>query len=278
MGLSPAACSLFCSILPMLRFVSRLMVVSLLSSLTLSVSAADSKVVIWKIDDVRAGEKSRLSPGFKRIADWSEQQKIPVTMGVICNSLSNPNAEDVAWIKKHALENGGLIEFWLHGLDHQATTAADGQKSYEFKGTPLNTQVEHLKAACALFTKTTGLTFHTFGAPYNQVDEQTATALDQTPELSIWFYGPGSDKRRQILKRTLNLEIATGKISADTFLNSYQTSKRQKTLTSPLVLQGHGAQWDENSYRDFLKIVDFLKTEGWQAMTASDRVTLNGAS
>jgi hypothetical protein len=253
----------------MFRFVlcHSLLSLFLTPALTL-LSAAESKVVIWKIDDVRAGEKARLSPGFKRIGDWSEQQKIPVTMGVICNALTNPNAEDVTWIKKHAVENGGLIEFWLHGLDHQSNTLPDGQKTYEFKGTPLKFQSEHLKQACDLFAKTTGLTFRTFGAPYNQIDEQTPDALDQTPNLTIWFYGPNQDKRRQVLTRTLNLEIATGKISAETFLASYH----KKPATSPLVLQGHGAQWDEASYRDFLQIADFLKKEGWQAMTATQYV------
>ena len=225
----------------------------------------ETKVVIWKFDDVRAGEKARLSAGFKRLGDWSQKENTSITMGVICNSLSSPNEEDVAWIKKHAVENGGLIEFWLHGWDHQAFTSADGQKLSEFKGTPLATQATHLKQACELFAKTTGLKFHTFGSPFNQFDEQTPLALDQVPDLTIWLYGPNRDSHRRILARSLNLEIATGKVSAETFLKSYQ----QKKPTSPLVLQGHCGQWDETSYQDFLQISEFLKKEGWQAQTAA---------
>lgn len=37
-----------------------------------ALTAAEDKVVIWKLDDVRAGEKKRLAPGFKRVAEWAK--------------------------------------------------------------------------------------------------------------------------------------------------------------------------------------------------------------
>ncbi len=78
-------------------------------------ATAEDKVVIWKFDDVKAGEKKRLAPGFKRVAEWAKAEKTVVTMGVICDSLAQPNADDVAWIKANAVENGGVVEFWDHG-------------------------------------------------------------------------------------------------------------------------------------------------------------------
>ena len=228
-----------------------------------AVSAAESpKVVIWKFDDVRAGEKFRLPPGFKRVTDWAVKNKTVISMGVICDSFANPNADDVAWIKKNAIENGGCIEFWLHGWDHKKIKKTDGTEGSEFNGSDLVTQKKHFKEACDIFNKTTQLTFNTFGAPYNQNDENTATAMDDCPNLTNWFFGP-KDKKRIVFGRSINMEVATGKVSYDKFMEAYKA----KSPTSPLVLQGHVGQWDDQSYNDFIKIADFLSKDGWIAQT-----------
>jgi Uncharacterized protein conserved in bacteria (DUF2334) len=231
--------------------------------LAVQIFAVESpKVVIWKFDDVRAGEKARLLPGFKRVSDWAVKNKTVISMGVICDSLANPNVEDVAWIKKNAIENGGCIEFWLHGWDHKKIKKSDGTDGSEFNGSDLETQKKHFKDACDIFNKNTQLTFNTFGAPYNQNDENTATAMDACPNLTNWFFGP-KDKKRIILGRSINMEVATGKVSYDKFMEAYKA----KTPAGPMVLQGHVGQWDDQSYNDFVKIADFLSKEGWVAKT-----------
>ncbi|MEY4306957.1 MAG: hypothetical protein RJA95_325, partial [Verrucomicrobiota bacterium] len=98
-----------------------------------ALSAAEDKVVIWKLDDVKAGEKKRLAPGFKRVAAWAKAEQTVVTMGVICDSLAQPDADDVAWIKANAVENGGVVEFWHHGWDHRSWTES-GKPQWEFRG------------------------------------------------------------------------------------------------------------------------------------------------
>ena len=227
-----------------------------------AIAAESPKVVIWKFDDVRAGEKARLLPGFKRVSDWAVKNKTVISMGVICDSLTIPNVDDVTWIKKNAIENGGYIEFWLHGWDHKKIKKADGTDGSEFNGSDLETQKKHFKDACDIFNKNTQLTFNTFGAPYNQNDENTSAAMDVSPNLTNWFFGP-KDKKRIILGRSINMEVATGKVSYDKFIQDYKT----KTPSSPLVLQGHVGQWDDSSYNDFVKISDFLSKEGWIAQT-----------
>lgn len=227
-------------------------------------AAENPKILIWKFDDVRAGERARLAQGFKRVAEWAADTKTVITMGVICNSLVNPNAEDVAWIKKNAVENGGRVEFWLHGWDHLKLKKADGTDGSEFNGSDLITQTKHFKEACEIFKKNTGLSFSTFGAPYNQSDENTSQAMNACPELKNWFFGP-LDKTHRVLARTVNMEIATGKVSYDKFIQAYQT----KPIVGPLVLQGHVGLWDDSSYNDFIKIADFLRKEGWITQTVS---------
>jgi len=230
-----------------------------------ALSAAEEKIVIWKLDDVRAGEKKRLAAGFKRVADWAKAEKTVVTMGVICDSLAQPNADDVTWIKANAIENGGVIEFWHHGWDHRSFRDDKGNQASEFKGPDLATQSKHLKDACEVFKQTTGLTFHAFGAPFNQSDETTVAAMDDVPEIKVWMYGPKSDQKRLVLGRSLNLEVATGKVSYDEFAKAYAAKKP----TGLLLLQGHCGMWDDASFNDFTKVAALLKKDGWTTLTSA---------
>ena len=233
-----------------------------------ALSAADDKVVIWKLDDVKAGEKKRLAAGFKRVAEWAKAEKTVVTMGVICDSLAQPNADDVAWIKANAVENGGAVEFWHHGWDHRSWADASGKAMWEFRGPDAATQAKHLKDACELFKKATGLTFHAFGAPFNQADDATVAAMDAVPEITIWMYPPKNEAKRKTLGRTLNIEVATGKVSYDKFAQDYAAKKP----ASMMLLQGHCGMWNDDSFRDFVKIAALLKQDGWTTMTASQYV------
>ena len=230
-----------------------------------ALSAAEDKVVIWKLDDVKAGEKKRLAPGFKRVAAWAKAEKTVVTMGVICDSLAQPNADDVAWIKANAIENGGVVEFWHHGWDHRSWTDATGKAMAEFRGPDVATQAKHLKDACAIFKQTTGLTFHIFGAPFNQTDDATIAAMDAVPELTLWMYPPKNETKRKVLGRTLNMEVATGKVSYDKFAQDYATKKP----TTMMLLQGHCGMWNDDSFNAFVKIAALLKQDGWTTLTAS---------
>ena len=248
----------------------------LLALLTLlaisSVVAADDKVVIWKLDDVKAGEKKRLAAGFKRVAAWAKAEKTVVTMGVICDSLAQPNADDVAWIKANAIENGGAVEFWHHGWDHRSWADATGKAMWEFRGPDVTTQAKHLKDAQAIFKQTTGLTFRVFGAPFNQPDDATITAMDAVPELTIWMYPPKNETKRKALGRTLNIEVATGKVSYDKFAKDYAAKKP----TTMMLLQGHCGMWNDDSFNDFVKIAALLKQDGWITLTASQYVEKTG--
>ena len=247
---------------PMLKhLIKSLVIFSLVWGVEL-MAAETPKVVIWKFDDVRAGEKSRLLPGFKRVTAWAQKNKTVISMGVICDSLMTPHADDVAWIKKNAIENGGCVEFWLHAWNHKKIKKADGTEGSEFNGPDLETQKKYFKDASDIFTKNTQLTFNTFGAPYNQSDENTAVAMDVCPNLQNWFFGP-KDKKRRVLARSINMEVTTGKVSFDKFFQAYKA----KAPVSPLTLQGHVGQWDDQSFNDFVKITNFLSKEGWVAQT-----------
>ncbi len=237
-----------------------------------SALTAQDKVVIWKLDDVRAGEKRRLAPGFKRVAEWAKAEKAVVTMGVICDSLTQPNDDDVGWIKTNAVENGGAVEFWHHGWDHRSWTDEAGRKMAEFRGPDVATQTKHLKDAQAIFKQHTGLTFRAFGAPFNQADDATIAAMDAVPEITIWMYPPKNETKRKVLGRSLNIEPATGKVSYAKFAQEYSAKKPNGLM----VLQGHCGMWNDESFSDFVKIAALLKQDGWVTMTASQYAEKNG--
>ncbi len=233
--------------------------------------AAEDKVVIWKLDDVKAGEKKRVASGFKRVAEWAKAEKTVVTMGIICDSLAQPSADDVAWIKANAVENGGVVEFWHHGWDHRSWTEG-GKPQWEFRGPDVATQAKHLKDACDVFKRTTGLTFHAFGAPFNQADDATIAAMDAVPEITIWMYPPKNETKRKTLGRSLNIEPDTGKVSYAFFAKEYAAKKP----TGMMLLQGHCGMWNDESFDDFVKIAALLKQDGWTTLTASQYFEKSG--
>lgn len=241
---------------------------ALLCLLTLTtLGAAEDKVVVWKMDDVCAGEKKRLAAGFKRVAAWAQAEQTVVTMGVICEPFAQPNADDVAWIKANAIENGGVVEFWHHGWDHRSWTES-GKQQWEFRGPDVPTQTKHLKDAQAIFKQHTGLTFRAFGAPFNQADDATIAAMDAVPEITVWMYPPKNETRRKGLGRSLNIEPETGKVSYAKFAQEYAAKKPNGLM----VLQGHCGMWNDESFSDFVKIAALLKQDGWMTMTASQYV------
>jgi len=226
---------------------------------TAPLNAGKRHYVIWKMDDVKG-----LSPGFQRLADWLAEHKMKASFGVICNSLEANKPAYADWLKKQAIENGGLIEFWNHGYDHQKNVVENGKTcDAEFKGTSQAFQTKHLADSNALWKAKTGLVFQTFGAPYNTSDAETEKALEKHPELKIWLYGPPTATRLLVLRRSLNLECATGTVSYETFMQAYQKQPQGDCL----VLQGHPGKWDDASFDAFQRIAGVLAADKWEFVT-----------
>src|SRR3569623_2663909 len=77
--------------------------------------APKQQIVLLKLDDVIAipAGKSPVSPRWERIADYLKTNHIKGSFGVICESLEKDNPPYFQWIKD--IQNGGLIEIWMHG-------------------------------------------------------------------------------------------------------------------------------------------------------------------
>lgn len=242
--------------------------------LHLTAAEQPQHLLVWKFDDLRLGSKGKPATGISQsvrdVAEWADQHQVPISFGIICNTLANPNPEDVAWVKSHAVEHGGRIEFWHHGWDHRkAVPATGGNETCEFQQQDLAYQTCHLRDGIDAMRHATGLVFTTFGAPWNAVDATTVTAMDACPELNVWFYGPKTDQHRAVLPRTINLEYATGKVSYDLFAAQYAKASGIPCL----VLQGHPPLWGDNDLADFKRIAELLQRDGWQTVTPRDAAT-----
>ena len=82
------------------------------------------------------------------------------------------------------------------------------------------------------------------------------------------MFGPKSDAKRKVIARSINMEIATGKVSYEAFIKAYADKKPSGLL----LLQGHCGQWDDKSFNDFVMVADFLRKEGWVTKTVSKAV------
>lgn len=232
-------------------------------------------LLVWKFDDLRLAPKNspttRIKPAVRAVTEWAAQQHVPISLGIICNSLANPNAGDVDWVKSHAIENGGPVEFWLHGWDHlKAVPSAGGEEAPEFQKQDLTYQTRHLRDSIEAMRRATGLGLTTFGAPWNAIDPTTVAAMDACPELTVWLYGPKGDQRRTVLPRSVNLEYATGKVLYDQFVAQYAKSSGVPCL----VLQGHPPNWTDQDISEFKRIAELLKRDGWKTVTPREAARL----
>ncbi len=117
-----------------------------------------------------------------------------------------------------------------------------------------------------------GITFTTFGPHWSGTNEFTGKALDQIPELRIWFYGPAKTSSKLVLQRVLTLENPTFVPDYDRFVQLYQQRAKDKPV---LALQGHPNAWTPERWDGFVKIIRFLQDQGCTFMTPSEYLCSN---
>lgn len=209
-----------------------------------------SQTVILKADDVRYHPEHILPPRWQTFNTYIIEQNINAGLGLIGNSLEDDNPEYF----EHLLElhNSPHFEIWHHGYDHLLRgTNEKGETYHEFSNTSLDHQLDHLRKTQRLAKEKVGITLRTFGAPGNQIDDTTCQALDQMPELEVWFYASPNAKQFD-LKRTISVEYPTHNPDFDAFKEHYSPDY------ACLVLQLHPNSWDEDRFAHFDQIIQFL--------------------
>lgn len=224
--------------------------------------------IVLKLDDVRFDKNNTLSPRWTKVFKYAIDNKIKVNAGIITNSLEHGNAAYIDMLRQY--QDSEYIEFWNHGFDHKRYDK-DGMSTYEFKGSGYEHQFQHLKKGQELSKDKLGRTFTTFGAPYNQTDEDTEKALNQFPEIKNWLYATEryqSNTSRTILRHipALNIEYPTHHPSFYHLWNSLLLFDKENIVT----LQGHPVSWDEKRFLQFEMMLDYLRNSNYEFILCSD--------
>lgn len=229
-----------------------------------TLSAAESQIILLKLDDVIARRvgKQAVSDRWLRVHDYLKSNNIKGSFGIITESLEKDNPLYFNWLKE--VQAAGLIEFWMHGY-HMKTATEPG----EFEHGTAEEQRAILAKGERLAKEKLGFTLPAFGPHWSGTTDATDEAMEQVPEVTIWLYGPEKPKfyKRLSIPRVMALENPTFVPDAEKFKTFYEAKAAKKEV---LVLQGHPDQWDEKRWEGFTKIIDFLKSKNVTFMTPSE--------
>lgn len=232
--------------------------------------AAEPPVVILKLDDFRPGGKL-IPDGWQMTSDFLAERQIKSSYGFIGKDIVDANKEFCDWVRVR--NDSGMIEFWNHGFTH-GKTKIDGKDVAEFRD-QLSAQRESLKKTQDAGKEKFGIMFAAFGAPFNAINTDTASALKGNGELTIWLYGnPRTAKQGgytgTVLPRTIDLETPVHQPNFTAFKERYDKGQ----LGACIVLQGHPQSWasDKSRFQNFVQIINFLRKQGCVFMTPSQYV------
>ncbi|MDF3059766.1 MAG: polysaccharide deacetylase [Rariglobus sp.] len=215
--------------------------------------------IVLKLDDMVAKD-GRVPDRWRRIADFAEQRKIKVSIGIIGNSLEGDHPEYIASLKQMIAT--GRIEFWHHGYDHRQWVEGDVTLS-EFSKTNRAHQLDHLARTQQLAKDKLALTFTTFGAPFNAIDSTTANALSSMPEIKVWLYGDAKLSAGKFIgsrESRVNIEAPVHKPNYEALVKGFEAERSKNHRY--FVIQGHPMSWDDNAFAEFVRIVDYLAAQG----------------
>jgi peptidoglycan/xylan/chitin deacetylase (PgdA/CDA1 family) len=238
-----------------------------------AVARKNPAYIIIKADDLKATKSGGIHPLWQKFVDTIRRRKIKASIGIIANSLETDNPKYFGWIKEQ--RDTGLFEFWNHGYDHRQWTEGE-KKLQEFKGTTYEHQKQHLTRSNQLAREKLDFDFETFGAPFNATDANTVRALAEEPGTKIWLYGDLKNPAgKVVLDRVyrVNIENPTFLPSLEKFVDGYNRYPERPYF----VIQGHPANWNEERFAQFEKILDFLTEQKAIFVTPAEYVQLQKA-
>lgn len=229
---------------------------------TLSFLCAEGAEVSLKRMVVKADDVTSAAPKWERFFQLSAEHGVKVTAGIIGQSLKNPSKAYADWILQW--KNRGSVEFWNHGWDHKRWEE-NGKKLSEFGGSGYEHQKSHLTQTQEAGAKALDFTFTTFGSPFNALDQDSAKALLEIPDLKRVFIHPKHPmiplmKGKIILPMNfVGEQDGVGKPNFQKFKESYE-KKKDVTFSA---LQFHPNLFSEEGFTEYASILKFLKQEGW---------------
>lgn len=211
------------------------------------------QVVVLKADDLVYASHSIFPHNWNLYFGLLDSMGIKGSAGIIGKSLEDAPQAYCDKIKK--LNQKGIVEFWNHGYSHSLNIKnAQGEACHEYKNSGYAFQEAQMKRSQQLAKEKLGFPFRAFGAPGNAIDEHTALLVEQNDDIKVWFYGmPGAEK--SILNRSTRseMEFPTHKPDFNKFIAHYDAEAPY------LALQFHPTSWNSNHFKDFKKMLFYLK-------------------
>lgn len=233
-----------------------------------TVGAVDpARVVLIKADDFRTPNQA-----WTNFLQASRAAGVKVGLGVIVASIAG-NATTAQWMRGQ--EAAGDVEFWNHGWDHLQWTNESGQVVSEFKGSGLAHMQQHLADAQAGLSNALGRSAVAFGTPYNGFDADTATVINATPALRLFFSSAASassllDPRVKVV-RIISESDGTGMPNAAKFQAAFPPG-----TPGPVSLQFHPANSNfAGRMGEYQQILQYLLTNGYSILLPSEFVAPN---
>jgi hypothetical protein len=217
--------------------------------------------VILKADDYESWDGT-IHDNWRYYLDYLVNEKhVKNSVGVIAACLDpqyttvGPFIDDTA-----AYSSKGMVEYWCHGLFHDYDTAHYPPQWTEFFNTPYEFQRDRLQRSQQLAYGYLGDFFHTFGASFDEYDDATVRAINESNKFETWFGGPKATNKTQIGAIGYFLENPTGLPNYALFLLHWiQPSNFQNNYT---VLQTHpNYQTFRDNFDQFRQVIDYLISE-----------------
>lgn len=249
----------------MFRFKTFLVVASICLSGFPSNSQQEPAIIILKMDDLEY-KSPEFAQNWERYVDTIRSYEINSGLGIIIDQIAN--SPQTFRDSLSSWDANAQFEVWHHGWDHtKMNLPPDSANQGEFKGTPYEYQKSHLEQGSTTAREELGIEMHSFGAPYNKTDEVFTRVISESETIKVWMYCDDPSYSGMCLARgeSNKLESKTGVVSFDSFLLGYNAN------TNPyLVLQGHPGKWDDNSFEEFEKVINFLKKQNHKFMLPYD--------
>lgn len=248
----------------------RKLIMIMTSSLAIG-NAPAAPLVVLKLDDMNVTE-GKVPERWQRIIRFAEERRMKTSIGIIGNSLEGDHPGYVSEIKRAAAT--GLFEFWHHGFDHRRWQE-NGTTLYEFSGTGKEHQSRHFQLGQDLAKQKLGITYQTFGAPFNTTDEVTIEVLSASPEIRVWLQGDTKQPAGKLVVTmvdNVNIEQPVHKPNFDAFVKGYEALKGNHPPV--LILQGHPNSWDDAAFDQYTQILGFLDAKGCRYVFPAELPTL----
>ncbi|MDD5263128.1 MAG: hypothetical protein PHD76_14895 [Methylacidiphilales bacterium] len=248
-----------------------------------------SPKIVLKLDDFAIswakGPLNQVHHHWLRIEKFVEDRKIKVGIGVVAKGLETASPEVLEWMKK--MHDSGLVEFWLHGYDHAPWTGPDGKEMPEGRGRSVEEEIQRETLCQKIAGEKLGFHFASYGptgsGPQPLIDEAFLQSLQNDPYMKdIMYPWPIDEMGSQLMAKgkvtvldrvfPVNIEAVVGHPRFDVFLQGYAHNRGRGYF----ILQGHPPLWGwddtekNETYGEFLKIVDFLKEQGAAFVTPEE--------